>query len=116
MNKFIVSGYLTKDPVLKTGKSGLSYCTIDVINKDNRVPVVIPIMVFGKDADTTCKYLTKARAVEVEAKIEKDTRTDGLMYISEKVIFGDKPFTKAPETVKADKTEPVETDLTNEDF
>ena len=114
MNKLIVSGYLTQDPLLKTSKGGLSYCTISVINKDNKVPVTIPIMIFGKDAEISCKYLTKARSVEIEAKIEKDQRTEGLMYVSEKIIFGDKPFTSK-------KTEPqpeevVAGNITDEDF
>jgi hypothetical protein len=91
MNKLIVSGCLVQDPLLKTSKGGLSYCTINITNTDNKLPVTIPIMVFGKDAEISCKYLTKARSVEIEAKIETDQRTKGLMYVSEKIIFGDRP-------------------------
>ena len=114
MNKLIVSGYLTQDPVLKTGKSGLYYTTLNVVNKDNKVPVNLAVMVFGKDAEISCKYLTKARSVEIEAKIETDQRTNGLMYVSEKIIFGDKPFASnkpetKPETVKVSS-------VTDEDF
>lgn len=90
MNKLIVSGYLTQDPVLKQAKSGISYTTINMVNKDNKIPVNLAVMVFGKDAEVSCKYLTKARSVEIEAKIETDQRTEGLMYVSEKIIFGDK--------------------------
>lgn len=113
MNKLIVSGYLTQDPLLKTSKSGISYCTLNVINKDNKIPVTIPVMIFGKDAEISCKYLTKARSVEIEAKVEKDQRTDGLMYVSEKVIFGDKPF-KVSEVEK--KTEVKKPQITDEEF
>jgi len=113
MNKLIVSGRLTKDPILKTSKSGVSYCTLDIVNKDNRIPVNLSIMVFNKDAELSCQYLTKTRLIEIEAKIETDQRTSGLMYVSEKVIFGDKD-------VSRDTEKPTATtkscDITDEDF
>tara|TARA_R110000824_G_scaffold354138_3_gene541227 strand:- start:1899 stop:2249 length:351 start_codon:yes stop_codon:yes gene_type:complete len=116
MNKLIVSGYLTQDPLLKTSKGGLSYCTISVVNKDNKVPVTIPIMIFGKDAEISCKYLTKARLVEVEAKVETDQRTEGLMYVSEKIIFGDKPFTSKKTEPEPKPEEVGAGSITDEDF
>lgn len=123
MNKLIVSGRLTEDPVLKTAKSGISYCTLNIVNKDNRVPVNLAVMVFNKDAEISCKYLTKARAVEIEAKVETDQRNDGLMYVSEKIIFGDKDADKkdAPkkswkETPKETLIKPAEPKITDEDF
>jgi single-stranded DNA-binding protein len=118
MNKLMVSGHLTQDPILKTGKSGLSYTTLNVVNKDNKVPVNLAIMVFGKDAEISCKYLTEARSLEIEAKIETDQRTKGLMYVSEKIIFGDKPAASNKPEAEPD-TEPElikASSITDEDF
>jgi single-stranded DNA-binding protein len=113
MNKLILSGHLTEDPVLKKAKSGISYCVLNIINRDNRIPVNLSVMVFNKDAELSCQYLTKTRLIEIEAKIETDQRTSGLMYVSEKVIFGDKD-------VSRDTEKPTATtkscDITDEDF
>jgi len=120
MNKLIVSGYLTQDPKLLTSRAGHSYTTLHLVNKDCREPVHLSVMVFGKDAELSCKYLEKARSLEIEAKVETDKRNSGLMYVSEKVIFGDRPQTAEPKQT-SERTETVnqadpESSVTDEDF
>jgi single-stranded DNA-binding protein len=118
MNKLIVSGHLTEDPKLLMSKAGNPYTTLHLVNKDCRSPVYLAVLVFGKDAEVSCKYLEKARAVEIEAKIETDNRNEGLMYVSEKVIFGDRPQTSEPTGPTAKKlvVEKPPSHVTDEDF
>lgn len=102
MNRLLISGHLTQDPQVKYGKAkNTPYCTLNIINKDCRKDVRLDVKVFGSDAELSSQFLAKARQVEVEARIEKDSKTGENIFVSDKVIFGDKP--KEEEVVLTDE-------------
>ncbi|MBP6881628.1 MAG: single-stranded DNA-binding protein [Candidatus Pacebacteria bacterium] len=79
LNKAILYGNLTRDPELKALPSGMSVCSFglatnrvynDRDGKRQEATEYHNIVVFGKQADTVAKYLTKGNGVLVEGRIQ----------------------------------------------
>ncbi|BAQ15226.1 putative single-strand binding protein [Clostridium botulinum] len=110
MNKVVLIGRLTKDPELKfTPGNGTAVATFTLavdrrFSKDGqREADFIPIVVWGKQAESTANYMSKGKLMGVSGRIQtrsyeaKDgTRRYITEVIAEEVKFlewGDKPTT-----------------------
>lgn len=76
MNKVVLVGRLTKDPVLKFGQgSGIAVCNFTVavnrrFKKEGQPEAdFIPIVCFNKSAEATANYMTKGKLVTVSGSI-----------------------------------------------
>lgn len=110
MNKVVLIGRLTKDPELKfTPGNGTAVATFTLavdrrFSKDgNREADFVPVVVWGKQAESTANYMSKGKLIGVSGRIQ--TRSyegkDGIRryvteVIAEEVQFlewGNKPST-----------------------
>ncbi len=75
MNKALLIGNLTKDPVLTTTSSGLSCCrfTIAINNFSNKSADFIPVVVWEKVAENCMKYLKKGSKVAIEGSVRSNS-------------------------------------------
>lgn len=120
VNKVIVAGNLTKDPELKALPSGQNVCNLsiatnEVYTKDGERKESTEfhsIIIFGKQAENTVKYLTKGSGALVEGKLqtrswEKDNvkhyRTE---IVAQSIQFGAKPGTQASQSDKSERVMP----------
>jgi len=105
INKAMVYGNLTRDPELKALPSGSSVTSFSIAtnrvfnDKDNKKQEQVEyhnIVVFGKQAESTAKYLKKGSGVYVEGRLQtrswdkdgqKQYRTE---IVAERVQFGPK--------------------------
>ncbi len=105
LNKAMVYGNLTRDPELKVLPSGMSVCSFGIAT--NRVYTdregkrqessdFHNIVVFGKQAETSAKYLSKGNSAFVEGRLQtsswekdgqKQYRTE---IVADRVQFGPK--------------------------
>ena len=105
LNKAMIYGNLTRDPEMKALPSGMSVCSLSIAT--NRVYTdrdgkkqentdYHNIVVFGKQAETTSKWLTKGSGVYVEGRLQtrswdkdgaKQYRTE---IVADRVQFGPK--------------------------
>jgi single-strand DNA-binding protein len=103
LNKAMVFGNLTRDPELKALPSGMSVCSFSLAT--NRVYTdrdgkrqeqadYHNVVVFGKQAETTAKYLTKGSSAYIEGRMQtrswekdgqKQYRTE---IVADRVQFG----------------------------
>ncbi len=105
LNKAMVYGNLTRDPELKSLPNGMSVCSFSVATnrvfndrdgKRQEVADYHNIVVFGKQAENTAKYLTKGNGVYVEGRMQtRSWDKDGQkLYrtevIADRVQFGPK--------------------------
>lgn len=105
LNKAMVYGNLTRDPELKALPSGMSVCSFSVATnrvyndrdgKRQEATDYHNIVVFGKQAENTAKYLTKGNGVFVEGRMQtRSWEANGQkMYrteiIADRVQFGPK--------------------------
>lgn len=111
LNKCMVIGNLTRDPELKALSSGQNLCTLsiatnEVYTKDGERKETTEyhnIVLFGKQAENTAKYLKKGDQAYVEGKLQtRSWDKDGVkMYrteiIGQTIQFGGKR-TDAPKT------------------
>lgn len=79
MNKVILKGNLTKDPVLQSTQSGLSLLRFNIAlnrgkDKDgNDKGADFPtIVAFGKSAETISKYFCKGKEILLEGRVRTD--------------------------------------------
>ena len=118
INKAIVEGNLTADPIMKALPSGDNVTSFSVAtnrvyndrdgNKQEEVEYH-NIVVFSKQADNVAKYLTKGSGAYVEGRLQtRSWDKDGVkMYrtevVADRVQFGSKGeiSTKEPEPVTA---------------
>ena len=77
MNKCVIIGNLTRDPELKTTTSGKSVCNFTVAvgrrfsNADGTKEAdFIPVVVWGKPAESSAKYLRKGKKCAVSGSIQ----------------------------------------------
>lgn len=105
LNKAIVSGNLTRDPELKALPSGQSVCSVslatnEVYTKDGERKESTEyhnVIIFGKQAENTAKYLKKGDSALVEGKLQtRSWDKDGTkMYrteiVAQSIQFGAKP-------------------------
>ena len=83
LNKAMIYGNLTRDPELKALPSGMNVCSFSLATNrvyndrdGNRQEAVDyhNIVVFGKQADTAAKYLTKGSGTYVEGRLQTRSR------------------------------------------
>ncbi len=86
INRIVLVGRLTKDPELRKSNSGNNVCSftiaVDDRGKDqdgNKTTSFIPVVCFGKTADSTFNFTKKGSLVGVEGRLvqRKFTRNDG---------------------------------------
>ncbi len=103
INKAMVFGNLTQDPELKSLPSGLSVCSFGLATnrvyndrdgvKQEKVEYH-NVSVFGKQAETTAKYLKKGSSAFIEGRLQtRSWEKDGLKQyrteiIADQVQFG----------------------------
>lgn len=95
MNKVVLIGRLTKDPELKyTPGSGTAVTTITLavdrrFSKDNqREADFIPVVIWGKSAESTAQYMSKGRLMGVSGRIQTrsyEAKDGGRRYVTEVV-------------------------------
>lgn len=76
LNRIILIGRLTKQPELRITPSGVSVTTITLAV--DRKPTAsgqketdfIDVVLFGRLADVTCKYMDKGRLVAIEGRLQ----------------------------------------------
>lgn len=105
LNKAIIYGNLTRDPELKALPSGMNVCSMSIAtnrvynDRDGKRQESVDyhnVVVFGKSAENSAKYLTKGNGVYVEGRIQtrswdkdgqKQYRTE---IVADRVQFGPK--------------------------
>ena len=84
-NKIIVVGNLGRDPEMRYTPQGTPVCTFSVASNERRksnagepqdVTTWFRVTVWGKQAETVSKYLTKGRSVYVEGRLHVEEWTD----------------------------------------
>ena len=95
MNKVVLIGRLTKDPELKyTPGSGTAVTTITLavdrrFSKDNqREADFIPVVIWGKSAESTAQYMKKGLLMGVAGRIQTrsyEATDGGKRYVTEVV-------------------------------
>ncbi len=106
MNKAILAGRLTKDPVVRYTQTGLCVTSFTLaINKKfgkEALADFIPVVVWDKMAEVCGQYLQKGSKVLVEGRIQtRSYEKDGVKHYVTEVIAGDIEFMgKKPEAVE----------------
>lgn len=103
LNKAMVYGNLTRDPELKALPSGMQVCSISLATnrvyndrdgKRQEATDYHNVVIFGKQAENTAKYLTKGSSAFVEGRLQtrswekdgqKQYRTE---IVADRVQFG----------------------------
>lgn len=95
MNKVVLIGRLTKDPELKyTPGSGTAVTTITLavdrrFSKDGqREADFIPVVIWGKSAESTAQYMGKGKLLGVSGRIQTrsyEAKDGGRRYVTEVV-------------------------------
>jgi single-strand DNA-binding protein len=84
-NKVIVVGNLGRDPEMRFTPQGTPVCTFSVATNERRkdkagemqdVTTWFRVTVWGKQAETVSKYLTKGRSVYAEGRLHVEEWTD----------------------------------------
>jgi single-strand DNA-binding protein len=84
-NKLVVVGNLGRDPELRFTPQGTPVCTFSVASNERRkssagepqdITTWFRVTVWGKQAETVSKYLTKGRSVYVEGRLHVEEWTD----------------------------------------
>ena len=84
-NKVIVVGNLGRDPEMRFTPQGTPVCTFSVATNERRkdrageqqdITTWFRVTVWGKQAETVSKYLTKGRSVYVEGRMHVEEWTD----------------------------------------
>ena len=84
LNRYITTGNLTADPILKTLTSGTHVCEMRIANNglgrgDRAAVGFIDVTVYGKNAEICHRYLAKGRPIAVDGRLEwrEWTQDDG---------------------------------------
>lgn len=93
MNKTVLIGRLTKDPELKyTPGSGNAVTTITLAvdrrfsKVENKEADFIPVVVWGKSAESVAQYMAKGRLMAVSGRIQTrsyEAKDGGKRYVTE---------------------------------
>ena len=76
MNKVVLIGRLTKDPELKFASTGTAVTTFTVavnrrFKKEGQQDTdFIPVVVWGKQAESTANYMSKGKLIGISGRIE----------------------------------------------
>ncbi|MCA9358887.1 single-stranded DNA-binding protein [Candidatus Kaiserbacteria bacterium] len=105
LNKAMIYGNLTRDPELKALPSGIQVCSLSIATnrvyndrdgKRQELTDFHNVVVFGKQAENSAKYLSKGNGVYIEGRIQtrswekdgqKQYRTE---IVADRVQFGPK--------------------------
>jgi single-strand DNA-binding protein len=105
LNKAMIYGNLTRDPEMKALPSGMQVCSMSIAtnrvynDRDGKRQEAVDyhnVVVFGKTAETSAKWLTKGSGVYVEGRLQtrswdkdgqKQYRTE---IVADRVQFGPK--------------------------
>jgi single-strand DNA-binding protein len=111
LNKAMIYGNLTRDPEMKALPSGMQVCSMSIATnrvyndrdgKRQESTDYHNVVVFGKQAETSAKWLTKGSGVYVEGRLQtrswdkdgqKQYRTE---IVADRVQFGPKSGGGAP--------------------
>lgn len=95
MNRVDLVGRLTRDPELRHTNSGRAVCQLNLaINRTftnqngEREADFINVVVWDKQAENVCKYVTKGRLVSVEGRLQSrsyDDKDGKKVYVTEVV-------------------------------
>lgn len=95
MNKVVLIGRLTKDPELKyTPGAGTAVATFSIavdrrMQKDGKKEAdFIPIVVWGKQAESTAQYMSKGKLIGIAGRIQTrsyEAKDGGKRYVTEVV-------------------------------
>jgi single-strand DNA-binding protein len=103
LNKAMIYGNLTRDPELKALPSGMNVCSFSIATnrvyndrdgKRQEQADYHNIVVFGKQADTTAKYLKKGSGAYIEGRLQtRSWDKDGVKQyrteiVADRVQFG----------------------------
>ena len=132
LNKAMIIGNLTRDPEMKALPSGMNVTSFSIAtnrvynDKDGKRQEAVDyhnVVVFGKQADSVAKYLTKGSQALVEGRMQtrswekdgqKQYRTE---VIADRVQFGNKPQgSNTTQAVTTDKSESVLPDYPEEEI
>ena len=129
MNKIILIGNLTKDPDLRSTKSGTSVCSFDIavnrrfVKKDGeKVTDFFRITTWGSVAENCSKYLAKGRKVAVVGELQasiyegKDGRTYLNLTVQAEEVEFLTPNGKSREEKQELPSMDEYTDLTSDDI
>ncbi len=73
----VLTGRLTRDPVLRKTTSGLPVTTIRIaVNSENAETTFHDVVCWKRTAEVVCEYLKKGRFVEVTGRAQERTWTD----------------------------------------
>ena len=109
VNRFICTGNLTKDPLVRELPSGSSVCELRVAVDGMgglEEPGYITVSVFGKPGEAAARYLTKGWLVAVDGRLQFaqwDTEEKGARH--EYTVIGNVEFLTAPRP--AEEPEPA---------
>ncbi|MBV8161566.1 MAG: single-stranded DNA-binding protein [Acidimicrobiia bacterium] len=101
MNSIQLIGRLTKDPEAgeTNGGTKLSKLRLAVPRRQDQSAIFIDVTVFGGQAESAAKYLTKGRQIAVSGRLEYgEWRREGVLHTRHEVIANDVTFLDAPRT------------------
>ena len=116
LNKAMIYGNLTRDPEMKALPSGIQVCSLSLatnrvyLDRDGKKQENVDyhnVVVFGKTAESTGKWLTKGSGVYVEGRLQtRSWDKDGVKQyrteiVADRVQFGPKSGGSAPAAVGA---------------
>ena len=84
LNRYVTTGNLTADPILKTLSGGTQVCELRIANNglgrgDREAVGFLDVTVYGKSAEVCHRYLAKGRPIAVDGRLEwrEWTQDDG---------------------------------------
>lgn len=97
LNKVLLIGNLTRDPVLRFSKSNMPICQMGLAvntytrrqnSENNQETCFVDIVVFGKTAENCANYLKKGRRIFVEGRLtfSRFTTKDGQQRTKHQVV------------------------------
>ena len=131
INKVIVIGRLTKDPVLQSTSTGRNFSRISIANnrtyktKDDQFKEEVNFfdcVAWGKTAETICKYLQKGRRIGIEGTLrfsswentegkkqsKVEINIDTFQFLDSKSSSDTYPSTSANESANTGSTNPAQ--------
>jgi single-strand DNA-binding protein len=104
VNRFICTGNLTKDPLVRELPSGSSVCELRVAVDGMgglEEPGFITVSVFGKPGEAAARYLTKGWLVAVDGRLQfAQWQTEDNASRHEYTVIGNVEFLSAPRSLE----------------
>lgn len=117
-NKIIVVGNLGRDPEMRYTAQGTPVCTFSIASNERRktsageqqdITTWFKVTVWGKQAESVSKYLSKGRSVYVEGRLHAEDWTDkeGKPRYTLEINASDVHFIDSAQGARADEGIPV---------